>query len=114
MDELRIHVSDGDESGIVRLSGDADLPSIPAIENLLRPLLEQGRAIVLDISQLEFCSYSFLSALDRLRSATADSGGSLYIAGATRWLRGVLRKVGMTSLLLTSNKPAPGADSMRR
>lgn len=100
MAELHIESVEGGPNDVVRLSGEADLPSIPAIENLLRPLLERGRSLVVDISELEFCSYSVISALDRLRVATESFGGDLHIVGATRWLKGVLKKIGMTSILL--------------
>ena len=100
MSELQVHTAFAAGRSIVRLSGEADLPGVPTIEAALRPLLERGTAVIVDIAGVEFCSYSFLSALERLRTATAPFGGSLYVAGATRWLRGVLRKIGMTSLLV--------------
>ena len=98
--DLHIHADEGGDSDVVRLSGEADLPSIPDIETYLRPLLEPGRVLIVDISELEFCSYSVISALDRLRVAAESFGGDLYVVGATRWLRGVLRKIGLTSILL--------------
>jgi anti-anti-sigma factor len=98
--ELHIDTENDGDRGFVRLSGEADLPSIPFLESVVRPLLECGRSVVVDIANLEFCSYSVISALDRLRVATASSGGDLYVAGATQRLRGLLRKIGMTAILI--------------
>ena len=99
MNQLHIRAAEAGGRGWIRVSGEADLPAVPAIESLLRPLLERGRSIVVDISGVSFCSYSFLSALDRLRVAALDNGGRLQVAGATQWLQDILRKIGMTEIL---------------
>jgi anti-anti-sigma factor len=100
VDQLRICTEKQGEVFVFRLTGEADLPSVPDLLNVVRPVLEQGRRIVVDISELEFCSFSVLSALDRWRIAAAVYGGKLHVSGLSSRLRSVLMRIGMAELLV--------------
>ena len=86
VDELGPHL-------LVRLSGDVDLESAPALTETLRTLLETigAKPLVLDLTEVEFMDSSGLGVLVGVHQQAAVQGGALILAGPHPRVAKILR-----------------------
>ncbi len=89
---LHIHVDlprehpDGGRGGavatVVRVGGEIDLATVPALQERLHTLIAGGHhALVLDLTQVTFCDVPGLNALLRAETHARSHGGRLQIRG---------------------------------
>jgi anti-sigma B factor antagonist len=91
----------------VRLQGDLDLATAPALQHRLEALLgDPVRTLVLDMSAVPFCDVPALNVLLRIQTRLAERGGHLVLLGAARSLRMMVAVLGLGSRLRLV--PAPG------
>jgi anti-sigma B factor antagonist len=95
-----MHVSvidNPDGSILVNLRGDLDVDTAPA----LRAALDQALArptprVVVDMSGLQFCDSTGLSAFLLAGRHAADRGGWLRLAAPSDWMRGLFDTLGLS------------------
>ncbi|MQA96762.1 MAG: anti-sigma factor antagonist [Streptosporangiales bacterium] len=94
--EVRLAVLRRPEYTIVRLRGELDMATAPALRNRLMALLHPGlRRIVLDLSGLTFCDATGLGLLVGIQNRTVSLGVDLRLS-APRWqLAKVLNSTGL-------------------
>ncbi len=82
------------------------------IERAVRPPLRQGAPrIVLDLSRVDHLDYRGLPALGRAAAWLRAEGGDLRLAGASVYLRTILRFVGLEEELLCFGGVAEAVES---
>jgi len=82
-DELR--------AGVLRIVGDIDIATIPALRSALDALVEAGYPnIILDLSQVDYADSSALGMLVWLDRRLQDAAGRVVLAGANRDVRRIL------------------------
>ena len=92
------------------LHGDIDLNTAPQLVEEANRLIDTGcRVLLLDLSGVEFCDSSGLSALVRLRNRLQPLGGRVSLAGPTPIVQRVLEVSGLTEIFGTY----PTLDSAR-
>jgi anti-anti-sigma factor len=90
----------------VRLQGDLDLATAPALQHRLEALLGDAvRTLVLDMSAVPFCDVPALNVLLRIQARLAERAGHLVLLGAARSLRMMVTVLGLRSRLCLV--PAP-------
>ena len=89
----------GKEAGDVRtlrLSGELDMASGPALYARVSPLIYKAREVVVDLSGLTFMDSSGLYLLLRLRTVCEERGCRLLLASPSRQVRRVLEVTGLS------------------
>jgi anti-anti-sigma factor len=84
----------------VRLQGEVDLETAPALQQRLDALLDDGvQTLVLDMSGVPFCDVAALNVLLRIHARLAERGGHVVVFGATRALRIMVAALGLEGRL---------------
>jgi len=90
------------ESGVwlVRVEGEADFSTAPALETELRGPLSDGRPrLLMDLSALSYVSSAGLRVLLRARQQAAESGGWLRLFGLQRGVLTVFEQAELDTIL---------------
>ncbi|HUQ59480.1 STAS domain-containing protein [Lentzea sp.] len=105
---LEIGVHDRGADTVAAVVGELDFGTTPRMLKTVEPLAAQGRTLVLDLSGLDFCDSSALSALVRLHKVAQAAGGALHLAALRPQVRSAIT---LTSLdqLLTIHPQVPDA-----
>ncbi|MFF0388295.1 STAS domain-containing protein [Kitasatospora sp. NPDC004615] len=80
---------------IVRVDGEIDLDTAPALRRALAAALEAHREVVLDLSEVTFMDCAGLGALVRARNQADRSGRRLILRGAGRCVVRLLELTGL-------------------
>ena len=89
-----------DESVVITVRGNLDIDSAPVLTTTLDQVLERPvPRIVVDLSGVEFCDSTGLSAFVVGHNRAAAAGGWVRLAGASEWLTRLLDTVGLTKRL---------------
>jgi anti-anti-sigma factor len=95
-----VHVSvlgNPDDSIVVTVRGNLDIDSAPVLSTTLDQVLERPvPRIVVDLSGVEFCDSTGLSAFVVGHRRAEAAGGWLRLAAPSAWLAGLLDTVGLT------------------
>jgi anti-sigma B factor antagonist len=75
--ELSVSKHGGDAVPVVGVSGEVDVYAAPALREGLTELLEDGRSVVVDLTEVGFLDSTGLGALVAARTAAAEHGASL-------------------------------------
>ena len=89
-----------DESVVVTVRGNLDIDSAPVLATTLDQVLDRPvPRIVVDLSAIEFCDSTGLSAFVVGHNRAAAAGGWVRLAGPNEWLTHLLDTVGLTKRL---------------
>ncbi|MEV6600818.1 STAS domain-containing protein [Actinoplanes sp. NPDC051346] len=98
-----MHVSvigDPDDTMVVIVRGNLDLDTAPVLRTTLDQVLDRPvPRVVVDLSGVEFCDSTGLSAFVIGHRRAAAAGGWLRLAAPGDWLHGLLRTVGLIPVL---------------
>ncbi|KXK61978.1 anti-anti-sigma factor [Micromonospora rosaria] len=84
----------------LRLGGELDMSTAPALTTVLDQLADAGeRQLLLDLSDLLFCDSTGIAAFVRGDNRAAADGGWLRVTGATGRVERVLRVTGLWEVL---------------
>jgi len=85
---------------VLHLEGSLRAPLNGALRHNIGALLSRGRRIiVLDLSAVTRIDAAGVGELVRAYNMTTAAGGVLQISRATRWVREILRRVGLLDIL---------------
>jgi anti-sigma B factor antagonist len=101
---LTLQVVDVGDHLIVRLVGELDLTSAPALDECLQQLTDSGSGsvrLLLDVSGLAFCDSSGISRFISAAQRCGNSGGWLRLAAPQPQLLRVLAIAGLLAALAT-------------
>jgi anti-anti-sigma factor len=91
---------------LVGVTGELDLAVTGTLTDVLNGQLAAGRRVVLlDLSDLEFCSCAGLGALLANRSRFRDAGGALTLVGAPDCLKRLVQLTGANEILSAREWP---------
>ena len=98
-----MHVSvigNPDDSVVVTVRGTLDLDTAPVLRTTMDQIVDRPHPrIVVDLSGVEFCDSTGLSAFVVGHHQAAASGGWVRLAAPGEWLHGLLRTVGLVPAL---------------
>ena len=98
-----MHVSvigNPDDSVVVTVRGTLDLDTAPVLRTTMDQIVDRPHPrIVVDLSGVEFCDSTGLSAFVVGHRRAAASGGWVRLAAPGEWLHGLLRTVGLIPTL---------------
>jgi anti-anti-sigma factor len=95
--DFDLRIEDDGRSAVIRLRGELDLATAPLLAEALDRLAVNGaRSVRLDLTELEFCDSTGISAMLAARVRMLDCGGALIVRGAQGK---PLRVLGMTGVL---------------
>lgn len=75
--ELSVSKHGGDEVPVVGVSGEVDVYAAPTLREGLTELLQDGRSVVVDLTEVGFLDSTGLGALVAARTSAAERGASL-------------------------------------
>jgi anti-anti-sigma factor len=93
-DLLSVDVSAEQGSTTVRLTGELDVSSAPALRRQLDQI-EPTETVLLDVSSLAFLDSTGLGCFLRLQRRVGDAGGMVVVTGASRAIRRVMETTGL-------------------
>jgi|1186.fasta_scaffold232823_2 anti-anti-sigma factor len=91
--ELLIHAESrlGASDVLIRVSGEIDLASSPALERRLGEFISRGaRTVVVDLRDVEFCDVTTVNALLRVEAELRAADGRLRLLGPCPWMSRML------------------------
>jgi anti-sigma B factor antagonist len=98
-----VHVSilgNSDDSVVVTVRGNLDIDSASVLTTTLDQVLERPvPRVVVDLSGIEFCDSTGLSAFVVGHNRAAAAGGWLRLAAPSEWMSRLLDTVGLSSRL---------------
>ncbi|MFJ9444967.1 STAS domain-containing protein [Kitasatospora sp. NPDC101235] len=92
----------------VRVRGEIDLDTAPALRCELERALAEHHVVVLDLSQVTFMDCAGLGALVQARNQADHSGRRLVLHGTGRPVARLLKLTGLTRRLAPAPGPATG------
>jgi len=99
---LSFDVVDSGDHKVVRVVGELDLSSAPALDTCLRQLLDDGSVrLLLDLSELSFCDSTGLRHFLLAGKCCDAAGGWLRLAGPHPQVLRVLQMTGLLAVLPT-------------
>ncbi len=101
---ITVTSQDRGERLLITVSGDLDLVTAPLLTDEALNRLDTGsRDVLLDISGLEFCDSSGLSAFARISNRLAPDGHRLALAGPLPIVRRVLEVSGLVEVFIVAD-----------
>ena len=98
-----MHVSvigNPDESVVVTVRGNLDIDATPVVGTTLDQVLDRPQPhVVVDLSGVEFCDSTGLSAFVVGHKRAVAAGGWLRLAAASAWLQSLMETVGLSRTL---------------
>ena len=83
---------------VVRVSGELDIRTCERLERMTGELVDLGRRVVLDLSELTFCDSTGLAVLVRLHKRAEIAGGTLVLRAPVPRVLNLLTLTGLTRL----------------
>jgi anti-anti-sigma factor len=83
---------------VVRVSGELDIRTCEGLERSTGELVDLGRRVVLDLSELTFCDSTGLAVLVRLHKRAELAGGTLVLRSPVPRVLNLLTLTGLTRL----------------
>lgn len=89
-----------DDSVVVTVRGSLDIDSAPVLTTTLDQVLDRPQPrVVVDLSGVDFCDSTGLSAFVVGHRRAAAAGGWLRLASPGEWMAGLLETLGLTGRL---------------
>ncbi len=98
----------------VRLTGELDLVSVPALTEYLDVAATIARDLVVNLRDVTFVDASVIGALIQAHHNAVARGGSLVLSEANPWVERVLRAARATDVLRLLPSEWPGSDQRGR
>ncbi|WP_299538697.1 STAS domain-containing protein [uncultured Streptomyces sp.] len=99
MSPLHVTLRETAAGPVLRVAGELDYDQAPALRAHVEPLaLAPGRDLVIDLSGLEFCDSSGITALLTARQLARSAGAEVILAGVPAPTLRVLTVVGLTQV----------------
>ena len=99
-----MHVSvigDPDETVVVTVRGNLDIDATPVLSTTLDQVLDRPQPhVVVDLSGVEFCDSTGLSAFVVGHERATAAGGWLRLASPGAWLQGLMETLGLSRTLV--------------
>jgi anti-anti-sigma factor len=103
---LDLSVADGDSGPVITLSGQADLPTISELGELITALLSRGTArLVIDASELSYAEPMVIRTLVLAALTLKDRGGGLVLLRPQPPVVKMLTLVGGDQVITVDEKP---------
>jgi anti-sigma B factor antagonist len=94
--DLTLEMNDAESRTVVRVAGDVDIDSAPALRVAVRDLLDKGRrALVVDVSSVDFIDSTGLGVLVGALNETRQQQGTLELICTQRRMLNLLRLTGL-------------------
>lgn len=94
--DLTLETSETDGRAVVRVGGDVDIDTAPALRVAVRDLLEKGkRALVVDVSSVDFIDSTGLGVLVGALKETQSQQGTLELICTQRRMLNLLHLTGL-------------------
>ena len=97
MDGLQVSTSEAGGRSVVLVAGELDMATADLLWAELEPVLQPGRAVVLDCHGLEFMDSTGMRVLLRASRRAAELGGEFSMASVPPVVERVLDLAGVTS-----------------
>ena len=101
MDGLELSAEQLGDNFVVKVAGDLDIVTSPALDECLKNAQSQGSRVVLDLSGVDFMDTSALAVIVGHWKRLEAAGGSLALAGAryrytkTLWITGLADRLSL-------------------
>ena len=103
---LNVEVHDGTDAVVIRVTGELDLASSPALENELGQGAASGAALVIvDLRGLEFMDSTGLSVLVRAHQRATESGQRFAVVRGPQQVQRLLSLTGVADRLTLVDSP---------
>jgi anti-anti-sigma factor len=97
---IQVDAPVGESTVLIRLSGEIDLATSPALERRLCELIGQGaRTLVLDLGDVTFCDVTAMNTLLRVEAELRAIGGRLRLLGPCPWMSRMLSVLALNDRL---------------
>lgn len=98
-DHLQIAVDSSGDATRIRLDGELDIHTAPALANTISQALDGGAStVVVDAAALRFCDSSGIQVLVQTRERLVAAGGALRVEGVHGSVEKVLAVTGLLDL----------------
>jgi len=87
---------------VVVMDGELDIATAPGLGERLEPLADDGRHILLDLTDLRFCDCAGLNMFLRLHNQATAAGGSLRLAAPTGPVSRLITTAELSDVLLVT------------
>jgi anti-sigma B factor antagonist len=84
--------------GLIRLSGELDIRTCVKLEQVVGVAVDEGKRVVLDLSELTFCDSTGLAGLVRLYKRATTLGGELVLRDPVPRVQALLGLTGLNRL----------------
>lgn len=102
-DQLQISVDASGDRAVVRLDGELDIHTAPAVATAVNEAIDGGAAtLVVDAAALRFCDSSGIQVLVQARERVTGAGGTFAVEGVHGSVEKVLSVTGLLDLLSDS------------
>jgi anti-sigma B factor antagonist len=85
--------------------GVLDVATVAIFREAAEPLVQAGRELVIDMSEVTFCDSTGLGAIVRLYRLAHETGGSLILRSPTRRVAAVLAMTGVDQVVKVQDAP---------
>lgn len=94
-----VFLDEGGPAPVLRMRGELDVAGAPELRSVLYPVLEDGRSVVVDCSELQFLDSTGLGVLIGGHKRAREHGQELRLRGATGSVAKVLAITGLDEIL---------------
>jgi anti-sigma B factor antagonist len=103
--EFRVQVRQQDGAIVIKLSGELDLATAPALEEELERASQSDGGVILDLRELEFMDSTGLSVLVRAHQAAEEAGRALSLVKGPPQVQRLLSLTGVAERLNLIDAP---------
>ena len=104
-----VHCATADAETVVRVAGEVDIDTAPALRTSLGAAIRSGGPVVLDLSGVTFMDSSGFGVLAAAQRQAGVLGGTLRLRGVSERIHQLLTLLGLDTVL-TIEPPDPSAD----
>jgi anti-sigma B factor antagonist len=103
---FRVEVANKGEAAVIRVSGELDLASSPALEEeLARVSSSEASLVIVDLRDLEFMDSTGLSVLVRAHQRAAESSQRFGVVNGSQQVQRLLSLTGVAERLVLADTP---------
>lgn len=106
-----IEVSDDGTATVLRISGELDAASCPAIAPILLEAVDPGTPVVVDLADLAFCDSTGVALFIATQQRAVETGATLVIRNATPRVLRLFEITGLDTIFTTLGGNGAADDS---